>query len=285
MSDSSVFSNAPEYLRTLSLRRQKLVDAISSTSNDIPVIGHKLATYIDMPAVFHLLVITTTIFIVIAVFAKIRGITLFSIHPLCMTVGTIIFIAEGIVAYRSRALVETLAPIMQHSKRVKVRALHQTLQMVGSSFLGLGLLFIVAHKTEYKKSIMPKTIHSSIGIIAISLIIVQIVVGNQKITHLDRSNTKSQRWHGDCGLLVWDLLCITLITGLLEFLPFSFFTFIVVSLIVILWISTHSQMKRQNPDGAGGIGAIPFSASTNEVTGDNDDFEKEALNEATERTA
>ena len=282
---NNVFSNAPEYLRSISLKRSKLVDALSSS--DIPLIGHRLATYLDMPAVFHLLVIVTAVFITIAVFAKIRGITLFSIHPLCMTIGTIIFIAEGIVAYRSRALVETLAPIMQHSKRVKVRVLHQTLQMVGSSFLGLGLLFVVAHKTEYKKSIMPQTIHSSIGIIAISLIILQIVVGNQKITHLDRSNTKIKRWHGDCGLLVWDLLCITLITGLLEFVTFSFFTIVVIALIVTLWVSTHSQMKRQNPDGAGGIGgAIPFSASTNDVNGDNvDDFEKDILSETAERTA
>jgi cytochrome b561 len=222
-------------------------------------------------------------FITIAVFARVRGITIFSIHPLCMTVGTIIFICEGIVAYRSRALVETLSPIMQHSKRVKVRTLHQTLQMIGTSFLGLGLLFIVAHKAEYKKSIMPQTIHSSIGIIAISLIVVQIIIGNQKISHLDRSNTKIKRWHGDCGLLVWDLLCITLITGLIEFLPFSFFTIFVVFIIVILWVSTHAQMKRQNPDGAGNSSSIPFSASTNDML-ENEDL-NESFVEVQERTA
>ena len=266
----------PEYLKMVTLKRQKVLDTLSDT---IPILSS-----LDTSPMYHLLVITATIFITIAVFARVKGITLFSIHPLCMTVGTIIFICEGIVAYRSRALVETLSPIMQHSKRVKVRVLHQTLQMIGTSFLGLGLLFIIAHKAEYKKSIMPQTIHSSIGIIAISLIIVQIIIGNQKITHLDRSNTKIKRWHGDCGLLVWDLLCITMITGLLEFLPFSFFTVFVAIIILMLWISTNAQMKRQNPDGAGGS-TIPFSASTNDMLlGDNEDNES-FENEVQERTA
>ena len=273
---SSMISRLPEYLRVISLKRSKAMDAAIDA---IPFIDT-----ITTITVFHLVVFMSAIFTVIAVFAKVRGITIFSMHPLCMTVGTMVFISEGIVAYRNRALLETLSPIMQHSKRVKVRALHQTLQMIGSAFLGLGLLFVVAHKAEYKKSIVPQTIHSSIGIIAISLIILQIVVGNQKITHLDRSNTKIKRWHGDCGLLVWDLLCITLITGLLEFLPFSFFTFVVVLAIVTLWMSTHAQMRRQNPDGAGGQSAIPFSASTNDITLDNEDFEKEAF-DVEERTA
>lgn len=44
-----------------------------------------------------------------------------SMHPLCMTVGTLIFIAEGIAAYRNRVLVETFSPIMAHSLRAKVR--------------------------------------------------------------------------------------------------------------------------------------------------------------------
>jgi len=271
-----MISRFPEYLRLVSLKRAKALD---TAIDAVPYIET-----ITTITVFHLIVLMSAIFTVIAVFAKVRGITIFSMHPLCMTVGTMVFISEGIVAYRNRALLETLSPIMQHSKRVKVRVLHQTLQMIGSAFLGLGLLFVVAHKAEYKKSIVPQTIHSSIGIIAISLIILQIVVGNQKITHLDRSNTKIKRWHGDCGLLVWDLLCITLITGLLEFLSFSFFTLIVVLSVVTLWISTHAQMRRQNPDGAGGQQAIPFSASTTDMTLDNDDFEKEAF-DVEERTA
>jgi hypothetical protein len=71
-------------------------------------------------AMFHCSVVITTVLILILVFAETKSLTLFSFHPICMSIGSLIFLAEGIVAYRNNGLLETLSPIMQHTKRTKV---------------------------------------------------------------------------------------------------------------------------------------------------------------------
>ena len=38
-----------------------------------------------------------------------RNLTLFSFHPVCMSIGTLIFLAEGIVTYRNKKLAEVCA--------------------------------------------------------------------------------------------------------------------------------------------------------------------------------
>ena len=69
-----------------------------------------------------------------------------------MTIGTLIFIAEGISTYRNRVLVDTFSPIMAHNARSKSRSIHQVLQMMGSILLLLGMMFIIANKIEHKRS-------------------------------------------------------------------------------------------------------------------------------------
>lgn len=70
--------------------------------------------------VFHCTVGFGTLAVIAAVFSKTRSLTLFSLHPVFMTIGTFIFLAEGIVAYRNNSLLTTLGPIMQHGQRTKV---------------------------------------------------------------------------------------------------------------------------------------------------------------------
>lgn len=43
-----------------------------------------------------------------------------------MTIGTILFFAEGIVSYRNGSLLEILSPIMQRDRKSKVRDSIQT---------------------------------------------------------------------------------------------------------------------------------------------------------------
>ncbi len=75
-------------------------------------------------AVFHTTIFTTTLAIITVVFSQTKSLTLFSLHPICMSIGSIIFLAEGIVAYRNSGLLDTLSPIMQHNKRTKVSSFH-----------------------------------------------------------------------------------------------------------------------------------------------------------------
>lgn len=50
-------------------------------------------------------------------------------HPLFMGLGCLLFMAEGVLVYRNRVLVNVFSPIMQHTKKRKARSLHQFLHV------------------------------------------------------------------------------------------------------------------------------------------------------------
>ena len=83
--------------------------------------------FLDQNKVFHMLVLLCAAAVVAAVFTTTRKLTLFSLHPTCMTIGTVLFFAEGIVSYRNGSLLEVLSPIMQRDKKSKVAYLLQKL--------------------------------------------------------------------------------------------------------------------------------------------------------------
>lgn len=199
-------------------------------------------SFVEQNAVFHTLLILCTVVIIIAIFATTRRLTLFSLHPVLMTIGTIIFLAEGIASYRNSTLLDFLSPIMQHNKKVKVRAIHQSLQTTGGVFIILGMLFIASHKMELGKSIIPMSVHSLIGTIALLLIFVQAVSGQNKMANLEYGNKRVNRWHGELGLLVWDLLCLTMSVGLVSFLWISLTTVLTLLLLAAVWLCVHAQL-------------------------------------------
>ena len=84
---------------------------------------YQLPIYAEYSSTFHSIVLTTSVICIVAIYAQLRSLTLFSLHPTCMIIGTFIFLAEGIVAYHNRSLLDTLSPIMQHNKKTKVRRL------------------------------------------------------------------------------------------------------------------------------------------------------------------
>ena len=101
----------------------------------------------------------------------------------------------------------------------------------------------MSHKLENEKSLIPMTPHSILGSIAAFLIIVQVTTGQDKIAQLESANRRVRRWHGEAGLLLWDLLCVTLLLGLLSFLPlFSFVTLFALLLVAAVWVAVHAQM-------------------------------------------
>lgn len=202
--------------------------------------------FFENTALFHALLFTTTTFIIVAMFVQLRALQLFAFHPICMSIGTIIFFAEGIVAYRNRSLTETFSPIMQHNKKIKTRVIHQTMQMIGAAFLVMGLLFMLANKIMEKKTIVPHTLHSIVGSAVLLLIVVQGVSGMQKMNQLEsKVVVKIRRWHGDSGLLLWDLLCVTILLGMIEFFNVSFTNLLVELCVVGVWVSVHAQMRRK----------------------------------------
>ena len=185
-----------------------------------------------------------------------------------MSIGTLIFFAEGIALYRDRFLIETFSPIMQKTKRSKSRTIHQSLGIIGSLFLGLGLSFVWTSEVRVRHSILPNSIHSCFGFIAITLIVLQIIIGHRKLWDLELKS-KSQKvadWHGDFGLLIWDVICLTIISGsvlLLEYHSFLSLVCIVVN-IFISWFALHLQMRRKGPDSSvGNVYAFSTAANIN----------------------
>ena len=84
------------------------------------IFKHIPRTIFEHNTPFHALIVFCTTIVIIAVFATTRSLTLFSLHPICMTIGTFAFIGEGLVSFRNGSLLEVLSPIMQHNKKTKV---------------------------------------------------------------------------------------------------------------------------------------------------------------------
>lgn len=102
-----------ERLRQLSSLRRQFVLALHARC---PPLG-----YLEINWVFHAVSVTTTIVLIAALYGTTRSLNLFSFHPLCMIIGCGLCLPQGIIAYKNHFLLESLAPIMQHTKRSKVR--------------------------------------------------------------------------------------------------------------------------------------------------------------------
>lgn len=119
------------------------------------------------------------------------------------------------------------------------------MQIIGSCFIVAGLIFIAFHKVNIKKSLWPGTLHSLFGFISLIIIGIQIAIGMMKFDMLRKNNTKIYRWHGDLGLLGWDMLCVTTLLGMKSFLIFRFSSFLSYLLVICTWYTVHLQMRRK----------------------------------------
>ena len=86
---------------------------------------------------FHFILIVAVLTITAATFTHTRSLTLFSLHPICMSIG-MLCIGEGLVSYKNKGLLDVFSPIMQHSRKVKARTIHRNIQSIGIVFLMTG---------------------------------------------------------------------------------------------------------------------------------------------------
>jgi hypothetical protein len=57
------------------------------------------------------------------------------------------------------------------------------------------------------------------------------------------------RFHGDFGLLLWDLLCVTILFGQLSFSELNVLSSLSIFSLLLLWFTLHKQMKiKLDPD-------------------------------------
>jgi hypothetical protein len=198
---------------------------------------------------FHSFLIFLIVAVVFSVFHQLRKLNFFAFHPVLMSIGTFGFIAEGVVAHANHTMVDILGPIMQHNRKVKIRVIHQNLHMIGSSFMGLGLLFMFANKFVEKKSMIPSTPHALLGWAVLLGIMGQAFVGTKKLQVIDiKGASRPYRWHGDAGLLVWDGLCITALLGMLEFFEFTLMHLCLELCVFVAWWIVHLQLKTKGSE-------------------------------------
>ena len=50
---------------------------------------------------------------------------------------------------------------------------------------------------------------------------------------------------GDLGLLIWDMLCLTVLTGLWGFFNLNILHLIVEMTVLVLWLAVHVQFRRK----------------------------------------
>jgi len=205
----------------------------------------KFSPFFENSAIFQLVVWVGAIALVSILYAEIRAITLFSLHPVCMIIGSLIFMAEGVVSYRNNAVLSAFAPIMAGSKRNKRFSIHRTLHIMGFAFLVLGFLFILSNKARNGFTILPHTFHAVFGLAALLLAVFQGVVGARKLDIYMTTQTKTSRFHGGMGLLNWDLICASILLGFMEFLSLAHLPeyLLAMAIVAVSWFNVHAQMR------------------------------------------
>jgi hypothetical protein len=76
--------------RALSALRHALVEKIQQSIKS-PYVN----ALINHPSVVHIVLVSTTLTVITSIYAHARSVTLFTFHPVFMTIGSILLIGEG----------------------------------------------------------------------------------------------------------------------------------------------------------------------------------------------
>ncbi|GAB5035734.1 cytochrome b-561 domain containing 1 [Nannochloropsis oceanica] len=129
----------------------------------------------------HILALSLLLWIWGISLARAHTFTLFSFHPVFMSLGCVLFMTEGILAYRNHACFSFLAPIMRNSARVKLQNIHRGFQILAASCIALGIAFIFGNKVRKHRTIFPTSIHAALGFLVCALLVLQVLAGLEKL--------------------------------------------------------------------------------------------------------
>ncbi|CAK4076739.1 unnamed protein product [Aphanomyces euteiches] len=138
-----------------------------------------------------------------------RGLNLFFLHAMCMSIGYVAFATEAMLVFRPFPSWNVRSP----NQRVQ-RNIHRFMNQAAGIFTILGLVAICVHRWSNGKSLIPHGIHSWMGSLVILLILVQIVIGHKKLNLLLFQGQRSFRFHGKLGRLTYALSILTVILGI-----------------------------------------------------------------------
>jgi hypothetical protein len=149
----------------------------------------------DMPV--HLLALSLTLWVWGISLARAHTFTLFSFHPVFMSLACVLFMTEGVLVYRNLACFNFLSPIMKNSARVKLQNIHRAFHVLAAAFIGMGMAFIFSNKVKKHRTLLPTSIHAALGFLVCIGIVVQVMAGIEK---LDAQRSGVERGGGSAGL-------------------------------------------------------------------------------------
>ncbi|EWM20939.1 cytochrome b-561 domain containing 1 [Nannochloropsis gaditana] len=219
---------------------------------------------VESNLIIHLFAISLLLWIWGISLARAHTLTLFSFHPVFMSMGCVLFMTEGILAYRNHACFQFLSPIMRNSARVKLQNIHRGFHILAAVCVVMGMAFIFSNKVKKHRTILPTSIHAALGFLVCALMVLQMIAGLEKLD-AQRSGVIGgngrdgggvlYRWHGKAGLILYDVAMATVATGLVKSLGFGLITFLMVLHVCLVWFMVHLQMgsKPFRPTEDGGL--------------------------------
>ena len=214
----------------------------------IDTLNHGTLKLFEGRVMVHYFFLTAVLYVTFIIFFKERQMNLCSSHAFFMTVGVLFFVAEAIVAKNNKLIVEFFSPIMEGNRGYKEAVVHSTLNMVGLTFVCLGISLILAHKWRTGQPLWSGSLHAYTGAIALVLISAQVImayctkrdqssladsVSDGPVQESERytnrlSERKKHNWrvrhfkvpsfHRELGLIVWDTLILALLLGIQAYL-------------------------------------------------------------------
>jgi len=144
----------------------------------------------------------------------------FNWHPLLMTIAFLLFMGEGVFAFRlpSGAKVEP-----GNQSRLLRKKYHMTLNLLALLIAGAGTIMILVNHTQLKYGHL-QTAHSWVGITVLALALSQWVVGFA-VFWLGKGDSSLKRlllpWHQLAGKFITFLAVATMALGFFEFQKFQ----------------------------------------------------------------
>lgn len=144
--------------------------------------------------------------------------------------------------------------------------------------LGMGYVMIISNKWAHGKSVIPMTFHSIAGTLTLLVLIAQVAIGYRKSEYASKvPEKKVNRYHGEMGMLLFDCINVTIILGLLSFLPWDGVHLLVSVCVFFFWFCIHSHMRTHLPSQSLSTTAevltatsVTTSSSSSSLLSDND---------------
>lgn len=139
------------------------------------------------------------------------GTSLFSWHPVCMSVAYWLCMTEGLLLFSAEG---SLCCCKSRKRKVRV---HWFCQTMGLLFVVIGLSFMVASK---KRSELPHLVswHSVLGVCTLTVTVLQAACGMcmlfPKLLQPLPQRSKLKLYHTTCGLVVYFLATFTIVSAM-----------------------------------------------------------------------